>query len=584
MKAHLASLIRDALVRLEVADIPEVAAIETTVERARQKGRGDFATKIAFSLAKQGGTAKTWAERLCAALPPSPMVERAQPAGAGFVNFFMSEQARHAGVRDVLSARERFGRADLGRGRRVMVEFVSANPNGPLHVGHGRGAAFGDSLARLLEATGWNVEREYYVNDAGRQMDILAASVWIRYLEQSGATLPFPANGYRGSYVRTIAQDLAREYGPAFKADSGVVTQGLPRDEADGGDKEEYIDALINRARTVLGAEHYAKVHGFGLQAMLSDIRSDLEEFGVAYDTWYSERGLIDRGAVAAAITELETLGHVYREQGALWFRSTTFGDEKDRVLVRENGVPTYFASDIAYHLDKINRGFDLLIDVWGADHHGHVPRINAALSALARDPRRLEVLLVQFAALYRGKERVAMSTRAGEFVTLRDLRSEVGRDAARFFYVLRKNEQHMDFDLELAKSQSNDNPVFYIQYAHARIRSVFRQLEERTLEPAAASPETDLAALTEAEEHSLMFEIGRYPEVITEAARRFEPHQVAYYLRDVAQAVHAYYNAHGFLTAEPKVRAARLALLEAARIVIANGLAVLGVSAPEQM
>lgn len=584
MKAHLASLIRDALVRLEVTDIPEVAAIETTVERARQKGRGDFATKIAFSLAKQGGTAKTWAERLCAALPPSPMVERAQPAGAGFVNFFMSEHARHAGVRDVLSARERFGRADLGQGRRVMVEFVSANPNGPLHVGHGRGAAFGDSLARLLEATGWNVEREYYVNDAGRQMDILAASVWIRYLEQSGATLPFPANGYRGSYVRTIAQDLAREYGPAFRADSGVVTQGLPRDEADGGDKEEYIDALINRARAVLGAEHYAKVHSFGLQAMLSDIRSDLEEFGVAYDTWYSERGLIDRGAVAAAITELETLGHVYREQGALWFRSTTFGDEKDRVLVRENGVPTYFASDIAYHLDKINRGFDLLIDVWGADHHGHVPRINAALSALARDPRRLEVLLVQFAALYRGKERVAMSTRAGEFVTLRDLRSEVGRDAARFFYVLRKNEQHMDFDLELAKSQSNDNPVFYIQYAHARIRSVFRQLEERALEPAAASPETDLAALTEAEEHSLMFEIGRYPEVITEAARRFEPHQVAYYLRDVAQAVHAYYNAHGFLTAEPKVRAARLALLEAARIVIANGLAVLGVSAPEQM
>ena len=584
MKAHLASLIRDALVRLEVGDIPDVTAIETTIERARQKGHGDFASKIAFSLAKQGGAAKEWAGRLCAALAPSPMVERAEPAGAGFVNFFMTAHARHTVVRNVLSTRERFGRTDLGHGRRIMVEFVSANPNGPLHVGHGRGAAFGDSLARLLEVTGWNVQREYYVNDAGRQMDILAASVWIRYLEQSGATLPFPANGYRGGYVRTIAQDLAKTFGPAFKADAGTVTNGLPPDEADGGDKEAYIDALITRARTVLGTEHYAKIHGFGLQAMLADIRSDLEEVGVRYDRWYSERGLIDRGAVAAAIAELEALGHVYREQGALWFRSTAFGDEKDRVLVRENGVPTYFASDIAYHIDKINRGFDLLIDVWGADHHGHVPRIMAALSALGRDPRRLEVLLVQFAALYRGKERIAMSTRAGEFVTLRDLRSEVGRDAARFFYVLRKNEQHMDFDLELAKSQSNDNPVFYIQYAHARICSVFRQLEERGLASAAVSPETDLVALTQAEEHDLMFEIGRYPEVLTEAARRFEPHQVAYYLRDVAQAVHAYYNAHGVLAAEPQVRTARLALLEAARIVIANGLAVLGVSAPEQM
>jgi arginyl-tRNA synthetase len=583
VKPHLVSLIRDALARLDVTDVPDTA-IEASIERGRQKGHGDFASKIAFTLTRRGGTPRSWAERLQGVLPPSPMVERSETAGAGFINFFMAGHAHHQTVRGVLAERERFGRTDIGQGRRVMIEFVSANPNGPLHVGHGRGAAFGDSLARLLETAGWHVHREYYVNDAGRQMDILTVSVWLRYLEASGETVPFPANGYRGAYVHTVARGLTREYGAAFKADVRAITEDLPPDEPEGGDKEQYIDALIRRARTLLGPVRYAQVHGFGLRAMLADIREDLEEFGIVYDTWFSERGLIDSEQVARALSELEAKGHVYREQGALWFRSTTFGDEKDRVLVRENGVPTYFASDIAYHLDKMARGFDLCLDVWGADHHGHVPRIMAALSALGRDPRQLEVLLVQFTVLYRGKERVAMSTRSGDFVTLRDLRAEVGKDAARFFYVLRKNEQHMDFDLELAKSQSNDNPVYYIQYAHARIRSVFRQLEERGLAVPKNLADTDLTPLGAPEERALMLEIGRYPEVVTEAARRFEPHQVAYYLRELANALHSDYNAHGILTAEPEVRDARLALIEAARVVMANGLALLGVSAPEQM
>ncbi|MHB1942578.1 MAG: arginine--tRNA ligase [Acidiferrobacteraceae bacterium] len=583
MKSHLVSLIRDALAHLDVTDVPD-ATIEASIERGRQKGHGDFASKIAFTLTKRGGTPRSWAEKLHGALPPSPMVERSETAGAGFVNFFMTGHAHHQMVRSVLKERERFGRINIGRGRRVMLEFVSANPNGPLHVGHGRGAAFGDSLSRLLEAAGWHVHREYYVNDAGRQMDILTVSVWLRYLEQSGETVPFPANGYRGAYVRTVAQGLAQEYGSAFTAAARAITEDLPPDEPEGGDKEQYIDALIRRARALLGPVHYARIHRFGLRAMLADIREDLEEFGVVYDNWFSERSLIDGDAVARALSELEAKGHVYREQGALWFRATTFGDEKDRVLVRENGVPTYFASDIAYHLDKIARGFDLCLDVWGADHHGHVPRIMAALSALGRDPRRLEVLLVQFTVLYRGKERVAMSTRSGDFVTLRDLRAEVGKDAARFFYVLRKNEQHMDFDLELAKSQSNDNPVYYIQYAHARIRSVFRQFEERGLAVPGNLADIDLTPLREPEERALMLEIGRYPEVVTEAARKFEPHQVAYYLRELANTLHSDYNAHGILTAEPAIRDARLALIEAARVVMANGLALLGVSAPERM
>ena len=563
-----------------VAEIPPVA-----IERTRQREHGDFASNIALVLAKPLGLKpRDLAQEILAALPPSPLVARTEIAGAGFINFFLSPSALPSIVPTILRAGSAFGRNNLGRGESVMVEFVSANPNGPLHVGHGRGAAYGDSLARLLDACGYRVHREYYVNDAGRQMDILAASVWLRYLDLCGEKLPFPANGYQGEYVLAIAAELKRAAGDGLLRNAADILQGLPPDAPQGGDKDVYVDALIARMQQLLGPHDYRRVHSAGLEAMLADIRDDLAQFGVEYDGWFSERSLADSGAVARAIDTLKRSNHVYEKDGALWFRSTAFGDEKDRVVVRDNGVATYFASDIAYHLDKFERGFSRCIDIWGADHHGYIPRVRAALTALGQDATRLTVLLVQFVILYRGTERAQMSTRSGQFVTLRELREEVGNDAARFFYVLRKSEQHMDFDLELAKSRSNDNPVFYIQYAHARVCSVFRQLAEKRLSRETDLERLDLARLQESHEIDLLNMLWRYTETLEEAARAHEPHQLAYYLRELANALHSYYNAHAFLVEDAHLRSARLALIDATRQVLANGLSLLGVAAPESM
>jgi arginyl-tRNA synthetase len=430
---------------------------------------------------------------------------------------------------------------------------------------------------------GFRVHREYYVNDAGRQMDILAASVWLRYLELCGEALAFPANGYRGDYVWDIAATLHREHGEAYRVPAAEALAELPED-APGGDKEQYIDALIARARELLGEPRYRFVFELALSTLLEDIRGDLEGFGVRYDQWFSERSLTESGAVNRAIGRLREAGHLYEREGATWFRASAFGDEKDRVVVRENGQPTYFASDIAYHMDKLERGFERVVDVWGADHHGYVPRVKAALEALGEDPARLDVLLVQFAILYRGGEKVQMSTRSGDFVTLRELRREVGTDAARFFYVMRRCEQHLDFDLDLAKSQSADNPVYYVQYAHARVSSVLRQLGERGLAHDPAQGEASLARLTESHERALVTALGRYPEVLEAAALAHEPHQLVQYLRELAHELHTYYNAHQFLVDDPALRDARLCLVRAVRQVIANGLALLGCSAPEVM
>ncbi len=466
----------------------------------------------------------------------------------------------------------------------MQVEFVSANPTGPLHVGHGRGAAYGAAVANLLEASGYTVHREYYVNDAGRQMDILAVSVWLRYLELCGEGVPFPSNGYRGDYVYDIAAALHREAGEALRRPAEEVGAELPPD-APGGDKEAHIDGLIARARRLLGEEAYRRVHDLALAVMLEEIRGDLAAFGVEYNEWFSERSLSERGAVQHAIDALRRRGHTYERDGALWFRSSAWGDEKDRVLVRENGQPTYFAADIAYHIDKRERGYRGLIDVWGADHHGYVARVKAAMAALDAAPEDLEVLLVQFAILYRGGRRLSMSTRSGEFVTLRELRNEVGRDAARFFYVMRSNEQHLDFDLDLAKSQSADNPVYYIQYAHARVCSVMQQLEAKGLAWDQARGRAAMHRLTEAHEKALMSSLSRYPEVVEAAAAGRAPHQLVHYLRQLANDFHTYYNAHPFLVAEDAtLRDARLTLVLATRQVIRNGLALLDVSAPESM
>lgn len=586
MKSQLEELVIAALNALRKADRLECAVpARVTVERTRDKRHGDFACNVALALAKEARRKpREVAELIVAALPASPQVEKVEIAGPGFINFFVTLDALRGVVGEVLAAGDGYGRGRAGAGRRVMVEFVSANPTGPLHVGHGRGAAYGAAVADLLAAVGCEVHREYYVNDAGRQMDILATSVWLRYLELAGEELTFPSNGYKGDYVWDIAATLHRENGGAYRHPTAEVFAGVPDDAPLGGDKELHIDALIERAKGLLGPASYRKVFDLGLNAILDDIRQDLAEFGVSYQEWFSERSLGDDDSVERAIARLKEAGHLYQQEGAWWFRSTAFGDEKDRVVVRDNGQKTYFASDIAYHMNKLERGFDRLIDVWGADHHGYVPRVKAALTAMGGDPAKLDVLLVQFAILYRGGERAQMSTRSGEFVTLRELRDEVGSDAARFFYVMRKCEQHLDFDLDLAKSQSSDNPVYYIQYAHARVCSVLRQLDEKGLERDVARGVANMGLLVEEHELELMTALSRYPEVVEAAALNHEPHQLAHYLRELANDLHTYYNAHTFLVADGGLRDARLNLIVATRQVLKNGLTLLGVSAPESM
>jgi arginyl-tRNA synthetase len=585
VKEHIVEILSDAISRLQAdGTLPADTRPTLIVERTRDRAHGDFACNIAMMLAKQAKSKpRELAEKIVAALETGTRVERVEIAGPGFINFFLGQAAWHSVVGEVLVQGERFGRSTLGTGKRVQVEFVSANPTGPLHVGHGRGAAYGAAVADLLEAVGYDVHREYYVNDAGRQMDILATSVWLRYLELGGTDFDFPSNGYQGDYVQDIAATLRREHGDSYEHSVEEIFTGIPAD-APEGDKELHIDALIARSRQLLGDNRYRYVFELGLNTILDDIRDDLGLFGVNYQEWYSERSLVESGAVNKAIERLRHSEHVYEKDGALWFRSTDYGDEKDRVLVRDNGQSTYFASDIAYHMDKLERGFERVIDIWGADHHGYVPRVKAALEALGDDPGRLDVLLVQFAVLYRGGEKVQMSTRSGEFVTLRQLRKEVGSDAARFFYVMRKCEQHMDFDLDLAKSQSNDNPVYYIQYAHARVRSVFRQLGEKNLEWDSEAGTRGLDALTEAHEDALLVKLSSYPEILESAAINHEPHQLTHYLRELANDFHTYYNAHTFIVDDATLRNARLALIEATRQVLENGLRVLGVSAPDTM
>ncbi len=573
IRSELKALLRAAL----EAVAPECGATAIQLERPRQAGHGDFACNLALQLAKPlKRSPRDIAARLVAELPPSPLVVRAEVAGAGFINFTLTPAARRQVVHAVLAQGADYGRSALGGGQKVQVEFVSANPTGPLHVGHDRGAAYGASLASLLDFAGYRVTREFYVNDAGRQMDILALSTWLRYLELHGSTLPFPENAYRGDYVRAMAAAMQKAHGAHYRRDPARLLDGAPEAAADA---EGHLDALIAGAKRLLG-EDYAYVHDFALTEQLSDARDDLAQFGVHFDVWFSERSLFDTGLVEQAVARLAAQGHVYEQDGARWFRSTAFGDEKDRVVQRENGLYTYFASDIAYHLNKYERGFDRIIDIWGADHHGYIPRVKGAVEALGLDPGRLEVALVQFAVLYREGRKTSMSTRAGEFVTLRELRQEVGNDACRFFYVLRKSDQHLDFDLDLAKSRTNENPVFYIQYAHARIASVLAQWAG---EPARLAT-VDLSPLAAERELALCARLAEFPEVVENAARECAPHLVAFHLKELAGEFHSYYNAERFLVDEAKLREARLALCLAVRQVLANGLAIIGVSAPDSM
>ncbi len=583
MKHIVADLLKDALARLP--DLAQAAAdlsVEDTVERTRDASHGDFASNIAMRLAKPARKSpRDIAAGIVETLAEAGDVDRIEVAGPGFINFHLGFAAFHAELETILARGTEYGRQPRKDGPRILLEFVSANPTGPLHVGHGRHASYGATVGNLLEAAGYPLEREYYVNDAGRQMDILGLSVWLRLLEAEGIAVPFPHGGYRGAYIRDIA--AAIDTNGVTAVSSEALLSDLPPDAPDG-DKEAYIEALIAKAKSLLGDAGFDHVRQQALDSIRDDIEDDLRDFGVTFDRWYSEQSLTRSKAIDKALAVLDERGMLYERDGATWFRATDFGDEKDRVVVRENGAKTYFASDIAYHYEKRERGFDHLIDILGADHHGYVPRVRAGLEAMGCDGDSLEVELVQFVTLYRGGEKMQMSTRSGEFDTLRQLRAEVGNDAARFYYVSRSNDQHLDFDLDVAKSQSSDNPVYYIQYAHARVASVFRQLDEKSIDWDSANGRNQLDLLLEKQEKALMTSLSRYPEVVELAANNRAPQHLVHYLRDLANDFHTYYNAHAFIVDDAALRDARLYLISAARIVIANGLGILGVSAPERM
>ncbi|MDD2320903.1 MAG: arginine--tRNA ligase [Geobacteraceae bacterium] len=526
---------------------------EIVIEVPAHAEHGDFATNVAMQLAKPEKKApRQIAEILVKEMgAQKDLFEKIEIAGPGFINFFINKDIWRKSLKSIVLAGDNYGKGTTGNGKRVQVEFVSANPTGPLHIGHGRGAATGDAVASILTAAGFEVVREYYINDAGNQMDTLGRSVYLRYCELLGKTIEFPENCYQGDYIKDIARDLITKFG------------------------SRYLDTSDEEAIPV-----FAKLGG---DIILQGIKQDLEDFGVVHNTWFSEQTLFDSGKVAEAISYMQQNGYIYENEGALWFRTTDFGDDKDRVVVRGNGVTTYFASDIAYHKEKYERGFDWVIDVWGADHHGYVPRLKGIVQGLGRDANDLKIILVQLVSLLRDGVPVAMSTRSGEFVTLKEVVDEVGRDAARYFFLMRRSDSQLDFDLELAKSQSAENPVYYVQYAHARICSIFESAVEKGIAPEDFST-IPLIKLDTAEELSLIKFLGQFPEVVEGSALNFEPHRITYYLQELAGLFHSFYNKHRVIGEDPELSAARLLLLKCTAQTLKNGLLLLGVSAPERM
>ena len=566
MKEQIQTLLTQSLEALVANGVLTEVPDNIRIDHSKDKTQGDFASNIAMMLSKQAKCSpRDLAQQIIGNLPSSAEVDKVEIAGPGFINFFMSQGSNASVVNQIIDQAGTFGLSNIGAKQRILLEFVSANPTGPLHVGHGRGAAYGATVANLLRAVGFEVDNEYYVNDAGRQMDILATSVYLRYVE----TDKFPDNGYKGDYIF----DIAMQINGIDKLD---IFAEVHADEKDGGDKEKHIDDLIANCKAQLG-NAYKTIFDLAIQKILGGIKVDLSEFGVEYQQWFSEQSLVDSGLSKTTVEALQASGHIYEKDGALWFKTTEFGDDLDRVVVRDNGIHTYFASDIAYHLEKFERGYDKIINIWGSDHHGYIARVKASIKALGFDERKLEILLVQFANLYRGGKKVAMSTRSGSFVTLRELRKEVGNDAARFFYILRKSEQHMDFDLDLAKSKTNENPVFYIQYAHARICSVLKQ-------DAGDATTIDLSLLNNEAESTLIKQLNRYKDVVQSSALNYEPHVLAYYLRELAGDFHSYYNNSEFLVEDTTLRNSRLLLISAVKQVISNGLNLLSVNAPDSM
>lgn len=601
----LASLFDDAInVLKKEGALPADWQNNSQITRTKDASHGDFASNIAMTAAKVAKTnPRALAEKIVQALPANKDIRQVDIAGPGFINVFLNAEAKFAVLDDIFALQEKFGLSKQFNGQKVQVEFVSANPTSSLHVGHGRGAAFGMSVANLLQAVGYDVTREYYINDAGRQMDILATSTYLRYLEANGEAIVFPVNGYQGDYVRDIANTVTAQHGNSYVHPFAQVAQDAPADaafeiNADGekvllsGDKEAHIDGLIANSKALLG-DGYEQFLNAALTSILADIKDDLSDFGVNYECWFSERSI--DAEIEPVLQVLEDKGYLYEKDGNIWFKSTDFGDEKDRVVRRANGQSTYFASDIAYHKNKFDRGFDKVVNVWGADHHGYVPRVKAALLALGIDAERLDVVLVQFVALWRGAEKVQMSSRSGKFVTLRELRQEVGNDAARFYYVARKPEVHVDFDLELAKSQSKDNLVYYIQYAHARVCRVLEKLAASGLMVDDAIGAQQQHLLTAPAEEEVIKLLAAYPTTLLRAATGYEPHVLTNYLKELAALFHGWYDSNRILPvsltsgetptqAELDMMQARLRLSKAVRQVLANGLGLLGLSAPSSM
>ena len=582
MKDQLQDLIKKCIQDLISKGILIEMPPNVRLDHTKDNSHGDYATNIALMLSKQAKMNPVdLAKIIVDQLEESSFINKIEIAGPGFINFFISDESSSSVVSEIIDQGALYGSSEIGQGKKVLLEYVSANPTGPLHVGHGRGAAYGATISNLLRAVGFKVDNEYYVNDAGRQMDILAVSIYLRYLSLCGENLRFPDNGYQGQYIKDIAQVIYDTSGEEFCKKLDLIFANVSKDGSEGGDKESHIDGLIENSKSILG-DSFRAIFQVGIESILGGIKSDLSEFGVVFEKWFSEQSLIDTGLSESCISKLKESEKVYEKDGALWFKTTNYGDEKDRVVVRDNGNHTYFASDIAYHFDKFERGYDKIINVWGADHHGYISRVKASIDALGHSPDKLEILLVQFANLYRGGSKVQMSTRSGSFVTLEDLRKEVGNDAARFFYILRKSEQHMDFDLDLAKSKTNENPVYYIQYAHARICSVFRQANEKEME--VDHSQANLSLLTEGIEKNIIKELSRYKSVLESSAIQYEPHQLAYYLRDLSTHFHSYYNACKFIVEDKHLTQARLSLIHATRQILINGLSILGVSAPESM
>jgi arginyl-tRNA synthetase len=559
MKQEVVDIIQKALENLRIKwgldSIPEI-----DIEIPKNVEMGDVATTVAMGLTKiLKKPPRKIAEEIVEAInagarrdAPHNIFESIEIAGPGFINFKLKKEFLYDKLAQLLTEEHSSLRTDIGKGRKVQVEFVSANPTGPLHVGHGRGAAVGNALCNILKAAGFDVQREFYINDAGLQVKLLGESVFARYLQLLGFDAPFPEDGYKGEYVESIAEEIIKRVG------------------------EEYLNKSFEDC-----GEFFTN---YSYRMMLADLAKDLQDFGVVFDRWQSEKELYEKGKVRDALTVLQQKDFIYEREGARWFCSTMFGDDKDRVIIKKDGEYTYFASDIAYHKDKLDRGFDTIIDIWGADHHGYIPRVKSVLEAFGLPKEKFRVILIQMVALLRHGEPVQMSKRAGEFVTLREVMDEVGADTTKFIFLTRRSDSQLEFDIEIAKEQSAENPVFYVQYAFARISSIFRQAEEKGRGVLQYVPAIDLSPLKENEELLIIKKLLQYPMVFEGSALSCEPHRITYYLQELAGIFHSYYNKHRVISDDAELTNARLCLCSAVQIVLKEGLTVLGVSAPERM